>query len=509
MSKDFLVCIDSDGCAFDTMEIKHKECFCPAYINYFGLQAVSKYARDAWDFANLYSSFRGVNRFPVLLKSLDVLRDRKEVLERKFVTPQLPELRQYIADGNPLNNAGLEAYLEAHPESDEIRNILAWSYNVNDRIGEMVHSVPPFPHVREGLEAVSKYADIVIVSATQTKALEREWDEHDLLPLIHAVKGQESGTKKEIIASYLDKYAPDHILMIGDAPGDRDAAKANGALFYPICPDREAQSWAAFPEAMQAFLNGTYAGAQEEANIAYFETLLPSEPAWEKGKRMTYGKEIGRKFYEDGSVRRYPGNTVVADIVPGCSAYDVMVHLQQMVNQSGLADHFILLPADSYHMTVIRGVNDQVRTDDFWPAALDKNTPMTQVDDYMAAAIAKAGLPGPVRMRFDAVNISTTCCTVRLVPADETQAQILKDFRDRAADAIGLRLPGHDNYRFHISLAYIRLVAEGEDAQRVEDLKQQMNMYIANQPEFDITPPYMAFYDNMLHFSPVRVPRDS
>ena len=58
MSKKFLVCIDSDGCAFDTMEIKHKECFCPSYINYFGLQAVSKYARDAWDFANLYSCWR-------------------------------------------------------------------------------------------------------------------------------------------------------------------------------------------------------------------------------------------------------------------------------------------------------------------------------------------------------------------------------------------------------------------------------------------------------------------
>ena len=54
-NKKFLVCIDSDGCVFDTMEIKHKECFCPAYIEHFGLQAVSNYARDAWDFANLYS----------------------------------------------------------------------------------------------------------------------------------------------------------------------------------------------------------------------------------------------------------------------------------------------------------------------------------------------------------------------------------------------------------------------------------------------------------------------
>jgi len=284
MNKRFLVCIDSDGCAFDTMEIKHKECFCPSYINYFGLQAVSKYARDAWDFANLYSCWRGVNRFLVLLKSLELLSDRKEVLEREFVTPELKELKEYVAAGRPLNNAGLEEYMKEHPESEEIRNILAWSYDVNERIGEMVHSVPPFPHVRENLEKLAEVADIVIVSATQTLALEREWAEHDLLPLISEVKGQEAGTKKEIIASLKDNYEPGHVLMIGDAPGDRDAAKTNDALFYPINPDQEAESWAKFPENMEAFLNGTYAEELEAKNIAYFETLLPTEPSWERGE---------------------------------------------------------------------------------------------------------------------------------------------------------------------------------------------------------------------------------
>ena len=160
MPKDFLVCIDSDGCVFDTMEIKHKECFCPSYINFFGLQAVSKYARDAWDFANLYSCDRGMNRFLVLLKALDLLRERRDVLERGFHTPDLPELRAYVADGKPLNNDGLEAYLQEHPDSQEIRNILAWSYDVNHRIGQMVHSVPPFPHVRKCLELLQTYADI-------------------------------------------------------------------------------------------------------------------------------------------------------------------------------------------------------------------------------------------------------------------------------------------------------------------------------------------------------------
>jgi len=29
---DFLVCIDSDGCTFDTMEVKHKYCFVVAVL---------------------------------------------------------------------------------------------------------------------------------------------------------------------------------------------------------------------------------------------------------------------------------------------------------------------------------------------------------------------------------------------------------------------------------------------------------------------------------------------
>ena len=281
MPKDFLVCIDSDGCVFDTMEIKHKECFCPSYINYFGLQAVSKYARDAWDFVNLYSSTRGMNRFLVLLRSLELLSRRKEVAERGFVTPQLPELQAYVAAGKPLNNSGLEQYLKENPQSEEIRNILAWSYDVNKRIGEMVHSVPPFPYVRECLKEIREFADIVIVSATQTLALEREWAEHDLLGLVTSVTGQEAGTKAEIIAGLKDKYPADHIIMVGDAPGDRDAAKANGVLYYPICPDREAASWASFGKCMKAFLGGSYAGAEEAKNIAYFETLLPEDPLWE------------------------------------------------------------------------------------------------------------------------------------------------------------------------------------------------------------------------------------
>lgn len=223
---------------------------------------------------------------------------------------------------------------------------------------------------------------------------------------------------------------------------------------------------------------------------------------------MEYGTTIGKKFYEDGSVRRYPGNTVVADILPGCSAYDVMAQLRQWVIDFKLDDHLILLPEDSYHMTLFRGLNDQVRNAPFWPAALPTDAPMTQVDDYVSAAVEKAGLPGPARMKFDRLGISKNCLIVRLVPADDAQDRILRQFRDRGAENVGVFFPKHESYIFHISLAYVRVVPEGEAAERLAALEQKINAFIARQPEFYTAQPYMAFYDNMHYFSPTRVPRD-
>ena len=88
-SHDFFIGIDSDGCAFDTMEVKHKECFIPNIIKFYRLAAISKYAREVAEFLNLYSRWRGINRFPGLVLLMDMLADRLEVLRRR---PRLPAL---------------------------------------------------------------------------------------------------------------------------------------------------------------------------------------------------------------------------------------------------------------------------------------------------------------------------------------------------------------------------------------------------------------------------------
>ena len=279
----FFVGIDSDGCAFDTMEIKHKECFCPNTIKYWGLQPVSKYAREAAEFVNLYSKWRGINRWPAVVMVFDLLRERPEVLARHAGIPQANQLRAFIDSGFALSNDGLRDYISEHVHP-ELEQGLAWSEAVNATVADMVHGVPPFPHVRESLDMMQDRADMIVVSATPVEALTREWQEHKLDRYMRVIAGQELGKKAQHLALAAgDKYPPGHVLMIGDAPGDMKAAKANDALFYPINPSDEDQSWERFhKEAFQKFLDGTYAGGYEAALIAEFETNLPELPPWKQ-----------------------------------------------------------------------------------------------------------------------------------------------------------------------------------------------------------------------------------
>ena len=277
---DFLVGIDSDGCAFDTMELKHKECFIPNIIKYYHLQAVSKYAREAAEFVNLYSKSRGVNRFPALIEVLQWLRGRPEVTARG-VSIEIPRsLDQWRQAETKLGNPALERQVTATGDA-ELTHALEWSKAVNATIADMVHGVPPFPFVRESLQKLTGRADLLVVSATPNEALQKEWAEHSIDQYVTAICGQEEGTKKEILAN-ATQYTEHHALMIGDAPGDFRAARANQCLFFPINPGNEDASWKRFfDEGIDRFLAGDFAGTYQQQLLDEFEQYLPEKPPWE------------------------------------------------------------------------------------------------------------------------------------------------------------------------------------------------------------------------------------
>jgi phosphoglycolate phosphatase-like HAD superfamily hydrolase len=276
---DFLVGIDSDGCVFDSMELKHKECFIPAFIKHYHFQGVSKYAREAAEFVNLYSKDRGCNRFHALIKQVGLTATRADVKARGYNIKVPQGVVDWTKRETKLGNPALEAEV-ARTNDPDLAQSLAWSKEVNQRIADMVRDVPPFPFVRECLEKLQGKADILVVSATPNEALNREWQEHDVARYVAAICGQEIGSKKEMLAN-AKKYRPGHTLMIGDAPGDYQAGVANNAWFFPINPGAEDASWKRlFEEGLGRFLSGHFDDAYQKELLAEFDKRLPEKPPW-------------------------------------------------------------------------------------------------------------------------------------------------------------------------------------------------------------------------------------
>jgi len=286
---EFFVGIDSDGCVFDTMGIKHRECFCPWLIGYFGLQPVAQAARECKDFADLFSKTRGANRHKTTKRIIaDLLPDHPMTKARGFEIPQYPHYFAWVDDPDSmLSNDGLKQAIAAATDPEaraELEHALEWSEKVNEAVGQIVKDMPPFPNVRENLEMIGPLADVIVVSGTPVEALAREWREHDIDKYVAIIAGQEQGKKAQHLDfATTDKYEKDRVIMIGDAPGDMKAAKANGVLFYAINPGDEVESWKRFhDEAFDKFISGQYAGEYEEKVIAEFDAYLPELPPWEK-----------------------------------------------------------------------------------------------------------------------------------------------------------------------------------------------------------------------------------
>ena len=135
-AKDYLICVDSDGCAVDTMDIKHKRCFGPCLVVEWGLERWKNEILARWDEINLYSMTRGINRFKGLVMMLKEVDARLTPIEGLFV------LKSWVDTAKELSNPSLEAVIQAN-DAPVLKKALNWSYAVNRAIA--AKSRRPFP----------------------------------------------------------------------------------------------------------------------------------------------------------------------------------------------------------------------------------------------------------------------------------------------------------------------------------------------------------------------------
>ncbi len=265
-TKDYLICVDSDGCAMDTMDIKHFRCFGPCMVEEWGLEEWAEPILERWNEVNLYTMTRGINRFKGLALALREIDGKYKGIDG------VGELENWVANAPALSNDGVKAAIEAGG-GEVFRKALSWSVKVNESINALPFDVKkPFDGVLEGLKYAHSVADIAIVSSANLQAVEEEWALYGLLDHVDLLLAQNVGSKAFCIAELLKKgYDTDKVLMTGDAPGDLDAAQSNGVFYYPILVRYEGESWKEFKEtAVDKLTGGVYGGAYQQEKLDMF-----------------------------------------------------------------------------------------------------------------------------------------------------------------------------------------------------------------------------------------------
>lgn len=264
--KDYLICVDSDGCAMDTMDIKHIRCFGPCMVKEWNLERWEAAILHRWNEINLYTLTRGINRFKGLSLALREINDTYVPIEGIDV------LEDWVRETKELSNVALARAIQNN-DSIVLRKALSWSQSVNQAIDRLPFELKkPFAGVLEGLKVAHDYADVVIVSSANRQAVVEEWQEYGLLEYVDEIMAQDVGSKAFCIGEMLKKgYSADKVMMVGDALGDYEAACKNGVFYYPILVRNERNSWMELKNvAVEKLVSGQFAGAYQQQKIDQF-----------------------------------------------------------------------------------------------------------------------------------------------------------------------------------------------------------------------------------------------
>ena len=142
--REFLICMDSDGCVMDTVRIKHSTVMCPELIRVFALDDHADFITAAWDEINLHTITRGISRFESVRLVFDRLKNRG------IEIPGSEDIAAWVDTATELSTASLQRELQK-TGSLALRKLQEWNNACNRRIQALEPTFEPFPGVEESL----------------------------------------------------------------------------------------------------------------------------------------------------------------------------------------------------------------------------------------------------------------------------------------------------------------------------------------------------------------------
>jgi len=224
-------------------------------------------------------------------------------------------------------------------------------------------------------------------------------------------------------------------------------------------------------------------------------------------EEKTFPKAVGSKFFPDGQVRPFPGNSIICHLTGAAALTGVLDRLHERLRLSNAARCYTLLPPSSWHMTVFDCVCDQRRETapaSRWPVNLARDIPLAEINERFEALL-RAERFGPkltFAMRIKEPRPLGGGICIDLEPAGAEEDRAIRALRTRIAGTLGFELPNPDTYTFHISLAYIiEFPSDTEKSELISILSKETETIRSSVGHFIAGPPEFCHFNDMFAFS--------
>lgn len=222
---------------------------------------------------------------------------------------------------------------------------------------------------------------------------------------------------------------------------------------------------------------------------------------------MKYAPAVNTKFYENGEVREFPGNTFLCSIDKNISLMQEIEFAQNTLKGMKCAHKFAFLPLSSMHMTIFEGLCDQVRKPELWSNKFAIDTAIEETTDFIEKELQNVQALGGFEMVFNSVIYSPNgAISIRIKPKSEDVHQKIIQCREELSQATGIRLSDSDDYHFHISLNYRILELNKQDEDEMQQTIEKTEKYLdENFGTLVHGPVEFCRFKNMFVFEPVKL----
>jgi hypothetical protein len=227
--------------------------------------------------------------------------------------------------------------------------------------------------------------------------------------------------------------------------------------------------------------------------------VIENEEIFLKGELKGYPlKEAENKFDHSGKPLPFPGSSIICKIPIKSDLFYEIKLLQSKYRDLNPDKAYTYLPDKSFHMTLFDCCNVNTLNTQYWPKNIVKDNNYKKISNVLTNRIKDLKFPEKFNLKLKKLYGGYSMILEGNTKKDE---KIIRDYRNKLSNLLGIRFENHETYSFHITLAYIlRKLKDDEIKKLIKINCRLLEGFVKKIPIIQIQKPELCTFENMYEY---------